>query len=88
MQRLWEAGVEQVCVGATSVAELLRVLDVPLPPATEALAIAAHGERRGGILGPERSRATEHKWVREPSRVLDIDVVLASLDDLELTDPD
>ena len=37
MQRLWESGVEQVLAGATSIAEVGRVLDMPLPPPTEAL---------------------------------------------------
>ena len=37
MQRLWESGVEQVLAGATSIAEVGRVIDMPLPPPTEAL---------------------------------------------------
>ena len=37
MVRLWESGIERVLAGATSLAEVSRVLDIPLPPATEAL---------------------------------------------------
>ena len=37
MVRLWESGIERVAAGATSLAEVSRVLDIPLPPATEAL---------------------------------------------------
>jgi type II secretory ATPase GspE/PulE/Tfp pilus assembly ATPase PilB-like protein len=37
MVRLWESGIEQVLAGTTSLAEVSRVLDMPLPPATEAL---------------------------------------------------
>ena len=37
MRRLWENGVDQVVAGATSVAEIGRVLDMPLPPPAEAL---------------------------------------------------
>ena len=37
MIRLWESGIERVLVGKTSLAEVSRVLDIPLPPATEAL---------------------------------------------------
>jgi type II secretory ATPase GspE/PulE/Tfp pilus assembly ATPase PilB-like protein len=38
MIRLWESGIEQVLAGTTSLSEATRVLDLPLPPATEALA--------------------------------------------------
>ena len=38
MVRLWESGVERVLAGSTSLSEVTRVLDIPLPPATEALA--------------------------------------------------
>ncbi len=37
MVRLWESGIDRVTAGATSLAEVSRVLDIPLPPATEAL---------------------------------------------------
>ena len=37
MVRLWESGIERVTDGATSIGEVARVLDMPLPPATEAL---------------------------------------------------
>ncbi|HEX8851471.1 MAG TPA: GspE/PulE family protein [Gemmatimonadaceae bacterium] len=37
MRRLWESGVDQVVAGATSIAEIGRVLDMPLPPPAEAL---------------------------------------------------
>jgi type II secretory ATPase GspE/PulE/Tfp pilus assembly ATPase PilB-like protein len=37
MVRLWESGIERVVAGMTSLAEVSRVLDIPLPPATEAL---------------------------------------------------
>ena len=37
MVRLWESGIERVVAGSTSLAEVSRVLDIPLPPATEAL---------------------------------------------------
>ena len=37
MRGLWEDGVAQVIAGATSVAEIGRVLDMPLPPPAEAL---------------------------------------------------
>ena len=37
MARLWESGIERVTAGTTSLAEVSRVLDLPLPPATEAL---------------------------------------------------
>jgi hypothetical protein len=37
MTRLWEGGIERVTAGMTSLAEVARVLDMPLPPATEAL---------------------------------------------------
>jgi hypothetical protein len=37
MIRLWESGIERVLAGATSLAEVSRVLDIPLPPATDAL---------------------------------------------------
>jgi type II secretory ATPase GspE/PulE/Tfp pilus assembly ATPase PilB-like protein len=37
MVRLWESGIERVLAGATSVGEVSRVLDLPLPPTTEAL---------------------------------------------------
>ncbi|HEX2779878.1 MAG TPA: GspE/PulE family protein [Gemmatimonadaceae bacterium] len=37
MQRLWEGGIERVRAGLTSLAEVGRVLDIPLPPPTEAL---------------------------------------------------
>ena len=37
MVRLWESGIDRVLAGATSLAEVSRVLDIPLPPATEAL---------------------------------------------------
>ena len=37
MVRLWESGIERVKDGATSIGEVARVLDMPLPPATEAL---------------------------------------------------
>jgi len=37
MTRLWESGIERVVAGTTSLAEVSRVLDIPLPPATEAL---------------------------------------------------
>jgi general secretion pathway protein E len=35
MTRLWEGGIERVTAGMTSLAEVARVLDMPLPPATE-----------------------------------------------------
>jgi type II secretory ATPase GspE/PulE/Tfp pilus assembly ATPase PilB-like protein len=87
MQRLWDAGVEQVEVGATSTTELLRVLELPLPPATEALARAAHATRVGLSVMPARARIGERSTVRERLRAHDVDVVLASIDALELTDP-
>jgi hypothetical protein len=37
MVRLWESGIERVKDGTTSLSEVARVLDVPLPPATESL---------------------------------------------------
>jgi type II secretory ATPase GspE/PulE/Tfp pilus assembly ATPase PilB-like protein len=37
MIRLWESGIERVIAGVTSLGEVSRVLDIPLPPATEAL---------------------------------------------------
>ncbi len=37
MVRLWESGIERVVAGTTSLAEVSRVLDIPLPPATDAL---------------------------------------------------
>lgn len=37
MTRLWESGIERVVAGVTSLGEVSRVLDIPLPPATEAL---------------------------------------------------
>ncbi|HWE41768.1 MAG TPA: GspE/PulE family protein [Gemmatimonadaceae bacterium] len=37
MVRLWEGGIERVKDGATSLGEVARVLDMPLPPATELL---------------------------------------------------
>jgi general secretion pathway protein E len=37
MTRLWEGGIERVCAGVTSLSEVSRVLDIPLPPVTEAL---------------------------------------------------
>jgi type II secretory ATPase GspE/PulE/Tfp pilus assembly ATPase PilB-like protein len=87
MQRLWDAGVEQVEAGFTSTAELLRVLELPLPPAAEALARAAHAGRRGESVVPGRARAAERSTVRERLRALDVEVVMASIDALELTDP-
>jgi hypothetical protein len=87
MQRLWDAGVEQVETGATSTAELLRVLELPLPPATEALARAAHATQGGLSVMPARARIGERSTVRERLRAHDVDVVLASVDALELTDP-
>ncbi len=38
MVRLWDSGIERVLAGTTSLSEVTRVLDMPLPPATEALA--------------------------------------------------
>ena len=87
MQRLWDAGVEQVEAGATSTAELLRVLELPLPPATEALARAARGTSGGPSIMPARMRAGERSTVRERLRAHDVGDVLASIDALELTDP-
>ncbi|MFL5561899.1 MAG: GspE/PulE family protein [Gemmatimonadaceae bacterium] len=37
MTRLWEGGIDRVVAGVTSLGEVARVLDMPLPPATEAL---------------------------------------------------
>ena len=37
MVRLWESGIERVKDGTTSLSEVTRVLDMPLPPATESL---------------------------------------------------
>jgi general secretion pathway protein E len=37
MTRLWESGIERVVAGVTSLGEVSRVLDIPLPPVTEAL---------------------------------------------------
>ena len=37
MIRLWEGGIERVLAGVTSLGEVSRVLDIPLPPVTEAL---------------------------------------------------
>ena len=37
MTRLWESGIERVVAGVTSLGEVSRVLDIPLPPMTEAL---------------------------------------------------
>ena len=48
MRRLWEDGVAQVLAGATSIAEVSRVLDMPLPPPTEALVRRA----REGLARP------------------------------------
>lgn len=87
MQRLWDAGIEQVAVGATSTSELLRVLELPLPPPTQALLRAADAELRNAPRVADRSHAAPRGLVREPSRPHDIDAVLASVDDLELTDP-
>ena len=44
-RRLWESGIEQVVAGATSIGEVGRVLDIPLPPPTEALVRRAREER-------------------------------------------
>ena len=44
-RRLWESGIEQVVAGATSLGEVGRVLDIPLPPPTEALVRRAREER-------------------------------------------
>ena len=87
MQRLWDAGVEQVEAGATSTAELLRVLELPMPPATEALARRAQGARGGPSSVSHRLHVGERSTVRERLRMHDVDVVLASIDALELTDP-
>jgi hypothetical protein len=87
MQRLWDVGVEQVEAGATSTAELLRVLELPLPPATEALARAAHLARGGPSGIPARVAIAERLTVRERLRAHDVDAVLASIDALELTEP-
>ena len=48
MRRLWEDGIAQVFAGATSIAEVGRVLDMPLPPPTEALVRRA----REGLARP------------------------------------
>jgi len=63
------------------------VLELPLPPAAEALARAAHAGRRGESVVPGRARAAERSTVRERLRALDVEVVMASIDALELTDP-
>jgi type II secretory ATPase GspE/PulE/Tfp pilus assembly ATPase PilB-like protein len=46
MVRLWESGIERVRDGMTSLSEVARVLDMPLPPATESLV------RGGGVCLP------------------------------------
>jgi type II secretory ATPase GspE/PulE/Tfp pilus assembly ATPase PilB-like protein len=46
MRRLWDAGVRQVVAGATSVAELTRVVDLPFPPQVESLVRDVRERRR------------------------------------------
>jgi type II secretory ATPase GspE/PulE/Tfp pilus assembly ATPase PilB-like protein len=49
MRRLWEGGIDLVATGATSLAEVGRVLDMPLPLPTEALARRAREARASPI---------------------------------------
>jgi type II secretory ATPase GspE/PulE/Tfp pilus assembly ATPase PilB-like protein len=86
MQRLWDAGVEQVTAGATSTAELLRVLEMPLPPGAEARRVEGGGEQSRGITMPETLAHPDRGRVHERPRP-DVDRVLASIDEWELTDP-
>lgn len=82
MQSLWDAGIEHVANGATSCAEVLRVLEMPLPPATSALLRQSDAELRAS---PDRADRTAAARVRE-SRQHRVDELFASLDDFELLD--
>ena len=56
MVRLWESGIERVLAGTTSLSEVARVLDLPLPPATDALTRRARESLRP--LAPLRLSAS------------------------------
>ena len=87
MQRLWDAGVEHVATGTTAVAELMRVLELPLPPPTEALLRAANAEVRGTPQAADHTRAPSRGQVREQAHRDEVDLVIAAINDMELTDP-
>jgi hypothetical protein len=87
MQRLWDAGIEHVAAGSTSTAELLRVLELPLPPTTAALLRAANADLHGPSLPADRARTASRAWVRESAHRPDADAALSSLDNIELIDP-
>lgn len=82
MQPLWDAGIDHVASGATSCAEVLRVLEMPLPPATNALLRSADVERRASAQHTDRAATGR---VRE-SRRQPLDDLLSSVDEFELLD--
>ena len=65
MTRLWEAGIERVVAGMTSLPEVSRVLDIPLPPATEALVRRAR-ESLAPSLGTSTAASLDDFELIEP----------------------